>query len=90
MIGQVVSLLGAAMILAAFGAQQAGKLRSEAPAYLALNLVGSLILTYFAVEARNLGLIALEGSWAGISVVSLVRVFARASSSPSPGGRGQG
>ncbi|HEY1253068.1 MAG TPA: hypothetical protein VGH97_17945 [Thermoanaerobaculia bacterium] len=78
MIGQVVSLLGAAMILAAFGAQQAGKLRPEAPAYLALNLVGSLILTYFAVEARNLGLIALEGSWAAISLFSLIRVFARA------------
>jgi hypothetical protein len=73
MIGQVVSLLGAAMILAAFGLQQAGKLRPEAPAYLVLNLLGSLILTYFAVEARNLGLISLEGSWAAISVVSLIR-----------------
>ena len=82
MIGQVVSLLGAAMILAAFGAQQAGKLRPEAPAYLVLNLVGSLILTYFAVEARNLGLIALEGSWAAISAFSLVRWFARPSASP--------
>jgi hypothetical protein len=79
MIGQVVSLLGAAMILAAFGMQQAGKLGPGAPAYLVLNLLGSLILTYFAVEARNLGLIALEGSWAAISAVSLVRVFARAS-----------
>ena len=73
MIGQIVSLLGAAMILAAFGAQQAGRLQPEAPAYLVLNLLGSLILTYFAVEARSLGLIALEGSWAAISLVSLAR-----------------
>jgi uncharacterized membrane protein HdeD (DUF308 family) len=80
MIGQAVSLLGAAMILAAFGAQQAGKLRSESLAYLLLNLLGALILTYFAVEARNLGLIVLEGSWSAISVVSLVRTLAR----PSP------
>lgn len=79
MIGQVISLLGAAMILAAFGAQQGGKLRPEAPLYLVLNLVGSLILTYFAVEARSLGLIALEGSWAAISLVSLIRAWARAS-----------
>lgn len=78
MIGQVVSLLGAAMILAAFGMQQAGKLGPEAPAYLVLNLLGSLILTYFAVEARNLGLIVLEGSWAAISLVSLVRASLRA------------
>jgi hypothetical protein len=76
-IGQAVSLLGAAMILAAFGAQQAGKLTPQAPAYLALNLVGSAILTYFAVEARNLGLIALEGSWAAISAFSLIRALSR-------------
>ncbi len=83
MVGQIVSLVGAALILAAFGAQQAGKLAPEAPAYLVLNLVGSLILTYFAVEARNLGLIVLEGSWAAISVVSLARGFRRAAASSS-------
>jgi hypothetical protein len=81
MVGQIVSLIGAALILAAFGAQQAGRLRPEAPAYLVLNLVGSLILTYFAVEARNLGLIALEGSWAAISLFSLVRSMTRAARS---------
>jgi hypothetical protein len=72
-IGQAVSILGAAMILAAFGAQQAGKLGREDLAYLLLNLFGSVILTYFAFEARNAGLIALEGSWALISLVSLLR-----------------
>ena len=77
MIGQVVSLLGAAMILLAFGAQQAGKLKPVDPAYLWLNFAGSAILTWFAVEARNLGLIALEGSWAVISLVSLARVLRR-------------
>jgi hypothetical protein len=81
MVGQIVSLIGAALILAAFGAQQAGRLRPEAPAYLLLNLLGSIILTYFAVEAHNLGLIALEGSWAAISIVSLVRSFRRAETS---------
>jgi predicted regulator of Ras-like GTPase activity (Roadblock/LC7/MglB family) len=77
MIGQIVSLIGAAMILAAFGAQQAGRLRPEERAYLLLNLVGSAILTYFAVQARNLGLIVLEGSWALISLASLVRSWIR-------------
>jgi hypothetical protein len=81
MVGQIVSLIGAALILAAFGAQQAGRLRPEAPAYLLLNLLGSVILTYFAVGARNLGLIALEGSWAAISLVSLVRSSRRAARS---------
>jgi len=73
MIGQVVSLAGAAMILAAFAAQQAGKLDGRSLGYLTLNLAGAVILTYFAVEARNSGLILLEGSWALISLVSLGR-----------------
>jgi hypothetical protein len=80
-IGQVVSMIGAAMILAAFGAQQAGKLGREDLAYLLLNLFGSVTLTYFAYEAKNAGLIALEGSWALISLVSLLK---RRSSPPRP------
>ena len=84
MIGQAISLVGAAMILAAFAAQQAGKLGGEDRAYLVLNLFGSLILTYFAVEAKNSGLIVLEGSWAVISLVSLVRSLA--ASPPRSGG----
>jgi hypothetical protein len=78
-IGQVVSLLGALMILAAFAAQQAGKLGREDLRYLLLNLVGSLILTYFAYVAKNAGLTLLEGAWAIISLISLVK---RVSSSP--------
>ena len=75
MIGQAISLAGAAMILAAFAAQQAGKLRPADRLYLVLNFVGSAILAYFAVDARNLGLIVLEGSWAVISAGSLGRTF---------------
>lgn len=83
MIGQIISLVGAAMILVAFAAQQAGKLAPEGVLYLALNLAGSAILAYFAVEVRNLGLIVLEGSWALISLVSL----AKGLWAPSPGPR---
>ena len=45
MIGQIVSLFGAAMILAAFAAQQAGRLRPTDGVYLGLNVAGSAILT---------------------------------------------
>lgn len=75
MIGQAISLLGAAMILAAFAAQQAGRLRPSDAVYLALNFVGSAILAYFALEAGNLGLIVLEGTWAVISLWSLGRAL---------------
>ena len=83
MIGQIVSLLGAAMILAAYAAQQARRLSSDAPLYLLLNFAGSAILTYISVMSRSAGLIALEGSWAAISLVSLVKAVRKASK-PSP------
>jgi len=83
-IGQVVSLLGAAMILVAFAAQQARKLSSDGPAYLALNFAGAAIMTYFAIASKSSGLIALEGSWALISLVSLVKAVARGKTSSRP------
>ena len=82
MIGQAVSLAGAAMILAAFAAQQAGKLRPVDLAYLWLNFGGAAILAYFALQAGNLGLIVLEGAWAVISLVSLVKTHLRSASPP--------
>lgn len=80
MIGQAISLVGAAMILAAFAAQQAGRLKPTDAAYLALNFVGSAVLAYFAIEARSLGLSVLESVWALISLWSLAK-FLRAPSS---------
>jgi hypothetical protein len=86
MIGQAISLVGAALILAAFTAQQAGRLKPDHAVYLALNFVGSAILAYFAIEAKSLGLSVLEGAWALISLWSLTRALR----TPSPGGRGLG
>lgn len=82
MIGQAISLAGAAMILAAFAAQQAGKVRPADLAYLWPNFVGAAILAYFALQAGNLGLIVLEGSWAVVSLVSLVKTLVRPASPP--------
>ena len=76
MIGQGISLVGAAMILVAYAAQQNGRLDRGGVSYLALNLAGSLILTFFAVQARQAGLIALEGAWAVVSIVPLARRLA--------------
>jgi len=75
LIGQAVSLAGAALILAAFAAQQAGRWKPTDLAYLAFNFAGAAILAYFAVLARNLGLIVLEGSWAVISLWSFSRAL---------------
>ncbi len=81
MIGQAISLVGAALILVAFAAQQSGRLKPSDAAYLALNFGGSAILAYFAIEARSLGLSVLESAWALISLWSLVRAMRGVASS---------
>jgi hypothetical protein len=72
MIGQAVSLLGAAMILFAYGAHQLGKLGRNGPLYQGLNLAGSGILTVVALRTGSLGLTAMEGAWAAISLAALL------------------
>ncbi len=72
MLGQWISLAGAAMVLFSYGAHQIGRLPREGLLYLLLNLFGSAILTFFAVRARELGLAVMEGAWAAISFSALV------------------
>jgi hypothetical protein len=74
-IGQAVSLLGAAMILVAYAANQSGRMSRDSRAYQALNLVGSVILAFFAWQARQLGLTVLEGTWALLSLYGLARTL---------------
>jgi hypothetical protein len=73
LLDQLVSLAGAVMVLAAYLALQRGWLRREDRAYNALNLFGSLLLTYVAVVDRRLGFIVLEGAWALLSLWPLVK-----------------
>jgi hypothetical protein len=77
MLEQIISLLGAGMILAAYGSQQLQKLDSNSLLYIALNLIGSLILAVVAFRIWQTGLILVEGSWAAISAFSLIRYFKR-------------
>jgi len=72
MVGQLISLCGAAMVLFAYGAHQMGRLSRQSLLYLSLNLVGAAILTVFALRARQAGLAVMEGAWAVISLVALL------------------
>lgn len=76
---QLVSLLGAALILSAYVALQRGRLPRESRAYNALNLVGSVLLTYAAIRDWNLGFIILEGAWALLSLPGTIRPRSAAS-----------
>lgn len=70
---QIVSLVGAIMILSAYAANQRGLLGPQHRLYSALNLVGSLLLGWVAIVDQRWGFILLEGLWAIVSIGPLIR-----------------
>jgi membrane-bound ClpP family serine protease len=70
-VDQVVQVVGALLILAAFAALQFDRIRPDSRLYLALNLVGSAILAVLAVRASQWGFVLLEGVWAIVSAWGL-------------------
>jgi len=75
MVEQMISLLGAAMILVAYAGQQLKKLQPDKLLYIILNLIGAIILAVVAYRVRQTGLTLVEVSWAAISAFALIRYF---------------
>ncbi|HKB08330.1 MAG TPA: hypothetical protein VKF61_08645 [Candidatus Polarisedimenticolia bacterium] len=78
---QFASLLGAALILAAYAAHQAGRIGRESILYHSLNALGGFVLCVVAIDASQAGFIVLEGVWTVISLGALVRTARRPSGS---------
>jgi hypothetical protein len=76
---QLLQVLGALMVLAAFAAAQFRMLDARSYPYLLLNMVGSAILAVLALGERQWGFLLLEGVW---SLVSLAGVLMRARAAP--------
>jgi hypothetical protein len=70
---QIVSVVGALMILTAYAANQRGLLGPQHRLYSVLNLVGSLLLGWVAIVDQRWGFILLEGLWAIVSLPPLIR-----------------
>lgn len=70
---QLISLVGAALILAAYIALQTGRLGRQHRSFNALNFVGSALLTWVAVVDWRVGFIVLETAWALLSIPGMLR-----------------
>ncbi|MBE1488476.1 CBU_0592 family membrane protein [Plantactinospora soyae] len=74
----LIEVGGSLLIISAFAAAQTGRLSPHSVRYLLLNIVGSAVLAVIALLHQSWGFLLLEGSWAIISTISLVRVARRA------------
>lgn len=68
---QLVQVVGALLILVAFGAVQFERMRPDSRLYLGLNLLGSAILAVLAVAGAQWGFVLLESVWAVVSAWGL-------------------
>lgn len=81
---QVIQIVGALLILAAFTAVQFERMRPGSCLYMALNLAGSAILAVLAVAAAQWGFVLLEGVWAIVSAWGLVSLYSSRSGKKAP------
>jgi hypothetical protein len=72
---QLVQIIGALLILTAFAAVQFERMRPDSRIYLALNLVGSVVLAVLAWMESQWGFLLLEGVWAIVSAWGLTRAL---------------
>ncbi len=71
---QIISMVGAILILAAYAGHQYGWLDRTQAVYHWLNLIGAVVLAVVAFRASQWGFVLLEGVWAAVSVPPLIRV----------------
>ncbi len=71
---QIFSVVGALLILSAYGANHLGYMGPERRIYSIVNLFGSTVLAIVAAIEKQWGFLLLEGVWALISAWSFVRL----------------
>ncbi len=70
---QILSFIGACLILVAYAGHQMKWMDSRGPWYNVLNFMGSSLLGYVALFPFKIGFVILEVMWALISLWALFR-----------------
>ncbi len=74
-IDQAAAIVGALLVLLAYGLQRFQRISAECFPYLLMNFVGGAVLCWAAVRSGQIGFILLEGAWAFISLLGLWSVW---------------
>ena len=75
-------IVGAILVLLGFVLGQFGKIDPGSRTYLLINFVGSALLAANALSGLQWGFLILNGTWAVISLVNLIRTFNSSSRKP--------
>jgi hypothetical protein len=70
---QIVQLIGALPILAAFVAAQLNRLDTRSKLYLSLNVMGSAVLGVIALVEAQWGFLLIETVWGLVSLWTLIK-----------------
>ena len=74
---QGASLVGAALVLWAYAAQQFHRMSTEGVLYSVLNFAGSALLAAAAATEELWGFVILNSVWGIVSIRTMVRALAR-------------
>jgi hypothetical protein len=69
---ELLQIVGAVLVLAAFVGLQLKRLDPASYAYLTMNAAGAALLAALAAVGHQWGFLLLEGTWAAVSVAGLV------------------
>ena len=79
---QVIEVVGALLVLAAYAGYLSGRWPPRSLPYLVLNLVGGVVLAVIAALGHNWGFLLLQVVWACAAAVGLRGRFAHRKATP--------